>query len=103
LAEPSQVFVYRGETREVAAQLGVDVSLFPGAPAIPVVYHINFRDPSGYFLATQFDLQNKDVLYVATSPTVEVNQVLQMFGLVTATVNDPMIAAMNALNLRGAI
>src|SRR4029077_12857511 len=40
-AEPAAVFLYRGETREVAEHLGVDCSKFSG-PIIPVIYNINF-------------------------------------------------------------
>ena len=60
LADPASVFLYRGETREVATQLGVDVPRFEG-PIIPVIYNINFRDPAGYFLATKMQMRNKDV------------------------------------------
>jgi polysaccharide export outer membrane protein len=61
LADPSLVFLYRGETRDVAAKLGVDWTKFAG-PIIPIIYHANFRDPSGYFLAQSFEMRNKDVL-----------------------------------------
>jgi polysaccharide biosynthesis/export protein len=50
LADPGSVYLYRGETREVARQNGVDVNKFDG-PIIPVIYWANLRDPSGYFLA----------------------------------------------------
>ena len=63
LAEPAAVFLYRGETREVAERLGIDCSRFPG-PIIPVIYNVNFRNPEGYFLATKFQMRNKDVIYV---------------------------------------
>src|ERR1700753_1105612 len=63
-ADPSSVFLYRGETREVAQQIGVDVSQFPG-PIVPVIYIANLRDPSGYFIAQTFEMRNKDVLYTS--------------------------------------
>src|SRR5215469_322436 len=50
-ADPAAVFLYRGETREVAAQLGIDVTPFVG-PIIPIIYNLNLRDPAGYFLAS---------------------------------------------------
>src|SRR5215467_13214130 len=40
LADPASVFLYRGEMREVAEQIGVDISRFEG-PIIPVIYNIN--------------------------------------------------------------
>nr|WP_050781074.1 polysaccharide biosynthesis/export family protein [Bradyrhizobium sp. ORS 278] len=102
LADPASVFVYRGELPEVAAKLGVDVSKFTG-PIIPIVYNINFRDPAGYFLATRFQLRNKDVLYASNATSVEDAKVMQQIRLVTATVNDPIVAAYNATLLRNTI
>lgn len=99
LADPASVFLYRGETREVAKELGVDCSRFDG-PIIPIVYSINFRDPSTYFLATQFQIRNKDVLYVSNTTSVETSKVLDFIRLVTATVNDPLMAAVNAYTLK---
>ncbi|SDC49203.1 polysaccharide export outer membrane protein [Bradyrhizobium brasilense] len=101
-ADPASVFVYRGELPEVAAKLGVDVSKYSG-PIIPVVYNINFRDPAGYFLATRFQLRNKDVLYASNAASVEDAKVMQQIRLVTATANDPIVAAYNATLLRNSI
>src|SRR5437660_6726390 len=49
LADPGSVFLYRGETREVAERLGADLSKHDG-PIVPVIYIVNFKDPAGYFL-----------------------------------------------------
>jgi polysaccharide export outer membrane protein len=102
LADPASVFLYRGETRAVAEQLGVDCSRFEG-PIIPIIYNVNMRDPSAYFLATTFQMRNKDVLYVSNATTVEVAKVLDFLRLVTATVNDPIVAATNAYTLRNIV
>jgi polysaccharide export outer membrane protein len=102
LAEPSWVFLYRGETRDVAEKLGIDCSPFAG-PIIPVIYNVNLRDPSGYFLATKFQMRNKDVIYASNSTTVQAAKAMQFFRLVVATVNDPIVAAENAVVLRNLI
>ena len=102
LADPASVFLYRGELPEVAQRLGVDVSKFSG-PIIPIVYNINFRDPAGYFLATRFQLRNKDVLYASNAASIEDAKLMQQIRLVTATVNDPIVAAYNATLLRNTI
>jgi polysaccharide export outer membrane protein len=98
-ADPASVFLYRGETREVAKALGIDYSRFNG-PIVPVVYSVNFRDPSTYFLATTFQMRNKDVLYVSNATSVEVAKVLEFMRLVTATANDPLVAATNVYTLK---
>jgi polysaccharide biosynthesis/export protein len=101
-ADPASVFLYRGETREVAQLFGVDCSPFTG-PIIPVVYAINLHDPAGYFLATKMQMRNKDVIYVSNSGSVETAKLMTYFRLVVATVNDPILAATNGLLLRNTI
>ncbi len=102
LADPSSVFLYRGETRAVAARLGVDISRFTTA-IIPIVYNFNLRDPSAYFLTTKMMLRNKDVLYTSNAPAVETAKLLNYIRLITATVNDPIVAAYNAAALRSLV
>lgn len=102
LAEPANVFLYRGETCPVAQQLGIDCSRFEG-PIIPVIYNVNFRDPSGYFLATKFQMRNKDVIYVSNATTVNVTKALNFFNLVVGTVNNPIAAAENVFILKSYI
>jgi polysaccharide biosynthesis/export protein len=101
-ADPASVFLYRGETREVAQQLGVDCSRFEG-PIIPVIYLVNFRDPSGYFLAQTFDVRNKDVLYTSNAASVETTKFLNFLRTIMATANDPIIYATNGYALKAAI
>jgi polysaccharide biosynthesis/export protein len=98
-ADPGAVFLYRGETRQVAESLGIDCSKFQG-PIIPVIYIVNFRDPAGYFLAKEFAMRNKDVIYVSNSFAVETAKAMTYFRLVVATVNDPLVAAQNTVILR---
>ena len=102
LADPVSVFIYRGETREVAERLGIDISKFEG-PIIPVVYNVNFRDPAGYFLATKFQMRNKDVIFASNALAVEQAKIMHYIRLVTATVNDPIVAATNGLMLRNLV
>lgn len=102
MADPASVFLYRGEPREVAVKLGIDVSQY-ATPMIPIIYSVNFRDPSGYFLATKMQVRNKDVLFASNAPAVEVAKFLQYIRLITATVNDPLVTATNAYILKGAI
>ena len=102
LADPASVFLYRGETREVALRLGVDCSRFAG-PIIPVIYVVNFRDPSGYFLAQSFEMRNKDVIYTSNAASVETTKFLSFLRTIMATANDPIIYATNGYALKAAI
>jgi len=101
-ADPASVFLYRGETREVALRLGVDCSRFEG-PIIPVIYVVNFRDPSGYFLAQTFEMRNKDVIYTSNAASVETTKFLSFLRTIMATANDPIIYATNGFALKAAI
>ena len=102
VADPASVFLYRGEPRQIAEKLGVDVSRFDG-PIIPVIYQVNFRDPTGYFLAKQFDMRNKDILYVSNASSVEATKVLNFLSLAMATADDPIVYATNFFTLKTAI
>jgi polysaccharide export outer membrane protein len=101
-ADPGSVYLYRGETREVARQIGVDVNKFDG-PIIPIIYWANLRDPSGYFLAQTFDMRNKDVIYTSNAAAVETTKFLLFLRTIMATVNDPIIYATNGFALKAAI
>jgi polysaccharide export outer membrane protein len=100
--DPASVFLYRGETRDVAEAMGVDSSKFQG-PIIPVIYNINFRNPASYFLATTFEMRNKDVIYVSNSVSVEATKFLTYVRLLNATINDPISSAINAYTLKNII
>jgi polysaccharide biosynthesis/export protein len=99
VADPASVFLYRGETREVAEAMGIDCSKFQG-PIIPVIYNINFRNPGSYFLATTFEMRNKDVIQVSNSVSTEATKFLTYVRTVNATLNDPINYAINAYTLK---
>lgn len=102
LADPATVFLYRGEPREVAQRLGVDCSKFEG-PIIPIIYNVNLRDPSGFFLATAFEIRNKDVLYISNATSVQVTKFLFYLRTIMATANDPISYATNFFALKNLI
>jgi polysaccharide export outer membrane protein len=83
-ADASAVFLYRREPREVAKLLGVDVSRFNG-DLVPVIFNVNFRDPSGYFLATRLQMRNQDVVFVANAAQIEVSKFLAFVASIGAT------------------
>lgn len=101
-ADPAAVFLYRGETKEVARQLGVDVSAFEG-PVVPVIYSVNLRDPGGYFLTQNFEMRNKDVIFVSNAASVETTKFLNFLRTIMATANDPILYATNFYALKAAI
>jgi polysaccharide biosynthesis/export protein len=101
-ADPGSTFLYRGEPREVAAELGVDVSKYKG-PIVPVIYNLDLRDPAGYFLASKFEVRNKDVIYISNASSVEVSKFLTYVRLIVGTATDPIVAANFGYALKAAI
>jgi polysaccharide export outer membrane protein len=93
------VFLYRGETREVAAALGVDCSKFEG-PIIPIIYNFNFRDPAQYFLATAFEMRNKDVIYASNAVSVEQTKFINYLSTLNQSINNPISTAIQIYALR---
>ena len=98
-ADPAAVFLYRGETREVAEALGIDCSRFEG-PLIPVIYNFNFRGASGYFLATTFEMRNKDVMFASNSVSVEQTKFMTYIRTINGTIADPLNTAIITVALR---
>jgi len=101
-ADPASVFLYRGEARDVAKALGIDVSPYEG-PVIPVIYTINLRDPAGLFLASSFEMRNKDILYVSNSLSVEATKFMTYLNTLNSTIQAPISTITSAYGLRNII
>ncbi len=102
-AEPSSVFLYRAEPRDVAEKLGADVSKFPGASVIPVIFNIDFREPGNFFLATKVQMKNDDIIYVANGRSVEITKFLQYIRVYMATADDAANLGSDGITLRNNI
>jgi polysaccharide export outer membrane protein len=61
-ANPATIFVYREEPSAVLQVLGKSSA---GASTTPVVYQLNLHDPRGFFLANNFTMRDRDVIYYA--------------------------------------
>jgi polysaccharide export outer membrane protein len=101
-ANPASVFLYRGEARDVAAALGIDCTPYEG-PVIPVIYTINLRDPAGYFLASSFEMRNKDILYVSNAFSVESTKFMTYLNTIQTTIQNPITTVTSAYGLRNII
>ncbi len=69
-ANKTGVFVFRPQ----------DSPAFDKPRARPVVYRLDFAKPTSVFVAQQFVIQPRDVIYVSNSPLYEANKVLSVFG-----------------------
>lgn len=101
-AEPSWVFLYRFEKPEAIEKLDPGCRLRDNG-FVPVIYQFDLREPSGLFLASQFPMQNKDVLFAANARTVEKTKFMQFIREINDTVRAPVDTAISAYTLKGLI
>jgi polysaccharide biosynthesis/export protein len=86
-SDPSEVYVYRFEDRDLLTKLGIDTSRFV-FDRIPTIYRVNLRDPSGMLLAAGFQMRTKDVMYVANAKVVDYYKLLTLINNTTSTVRN---------------
>lgn len=84
-SDPRGVFLMRFEPATTAYKLVGQEN--PGDPrqVVPTIYRLDLQDPNQYFFAQVIGLRDKDVVYVANAPSVEMNKVLAMFRGVVGT------------------
>ena len=90
-ANPEAVFIYRFESPELLKALGV-----AQAPAtacgVPVIYQLNLREPDGIFMARQFAMRDKDVIFVGNAGSIGIIKALNIVGAITS----PAISGLSA-------
>lgn len=94
-ADPSQVFVYRMEPRDLVQKFGVDVSKMPGGE-VPVIYKANLRDPAAFFATQKFAMRDKDILYISNAKSVELTKLLSIINDVSTTTSGVPVDALAA-------
>lgn len=77
-ADPSSVFLYRREPRDIAKKLGVDVGRFGKENTIPIIFKADLSEPDKYFLATQIHMRNQDVIFVANATSVQIKKFFEI-------------------------
>ena len=97
-ANPEAVFLFRYERPANARAIGLagptplaPTAIIPGAvpQGVPVIYKVNMRSPSTFFAIEQFAMQDKDLIYIANAPTVQLNKFLSLIY----TIVSPAITA----------
>jgi polysaccharide biosynthesis/export protein len=81
-ADPAGVFLIRYEPASVVAQL-TGHGQPTQAGQMPVVYHLDFNDLKSYFLAQQFTVRDKDIIYVANASANTIQKFFQLLGTLT--------------------
>ena len=84
-ADATGVFVFRFEPpSRVEGLLQGPAVVMPGTGTIPVIYRLNLRDPRGLFLAQAFPMKDGDMVFISTSPAVELTKFLQVLNAAVA-------------------
>jgi polysaccharide export outer membrane protein len=81
-ADPSGLFLLRFEDLRLVQQLAPGHPERPSGEIVPVIYHLDMREAGSYFLARQFNVRDKDIVYVANAPLNEVQKFVNLLGSV---------------------
>ncbi|CAO4152895.1 hypothetical protein GPNCGGLF_LOCUS4014 [Methylorubrum aminovorans] len=68
-ANPQYIFIYRLEERSALKNLGVDLEVYSG-PRVPTIYTVDFSRPDAFFLASDFYMRDKDVIFISEAHSV---------------------------------
>lgn len=88
-SDPRGVFIFRYEP-----QTALDWPKRPVATTVdglvPVIYSVNLREPSSFFVMQNFAVNDKDVIYVSNAPAAELQKFLNLvlsvaYPVLTAT------------------
>lgn len=70
------VFIFRLESPDALDPADVSNAQKTEEGLVPVVYRLNLADARGFFVAQDFDIRDKDVLYVSTAPGADIQRFL---------------------------
>lgn len=82
VADPFGVYVLRYEPVEVAKSLRTEPlpDYLAANATVPVVYQVNLKSADGLLLAQNFSMRDRDVVYVATSQSVQISKLAQLIN-----------------------
>jgi polysaccharide export outer membrane protein len=86
-ADASAVFLFRLVPKATLQKAGVDVSRFAG-PLVPTIFNADWSRPGGLFLANEFYLQHRDIIFVSNAPTQDISKYLAFINEVLGTVSN---------------
>jgi polysaccharide biosynthesis/export protein len=81
-ANATAVFLFRFEDPEIVGESAPAHTTADGK--VPVIYRADLKDPATFFMAQDFAIRNKDILYVADAPAAELQKFVNLLsGIVT--------------------
>ena len=86
-ADATAVFIIRTESRQLLAQMGVDVSNYTNA-LVPTIYIADWSKADAFFLSNRFFMRDKDVVFVSEHPDSDLSKLTNVVRGVTAPFAD---------------
>ena len=86
-ADPTSVFLFRLVPSEKLRRIGVEVA-GPAQTLVPTIFTVILRDAEGFFVANNFYMRHKDMIFVSDSPSVDLVKFLDIVRTVTSTARD---------------
>lgn len=81
-ADPRGVYLMRFEEAELVRRIAPPDTAVPETGMVRVVYQLDMDSANAIFLGRQFQIRDKDALYVANAPLTDIQKVLQLFNTV---------------------
>lgn len=75
-ADAQGVFIFRFESTDTVGQ--ADASSATPDGHTPVIYRFDLKDPRAFFLAQNFPVENKDILYIANAPVAQLQKFVNL-------------------------
>lgn len=88
LADPEEIYLFRYESSQSLKPIITNTALqsqIPNSERLPVIYKLNLREAEGFFLARNFPLQNRDIIYLANAESVEFLRFLNLLDASAVT------------------
>lgn len=84
-ANAKGIFIYRTESSETVRRL-THGRVSPYGPTTNVIYQVDLKDPSGFFLLKGFAMRNRDLVYIANASLAEVRKFATLVSSTAAPV-----------------
>ncbi len=90
-ANARSVLIFRFERPEVAQALGVTQA--PTPQGVPIVYRLNLEEGAGFFTASSFLVQPRDIIYAPRALSAEIGKFFGLVQQVTRVAYDVTVAS----------
>lgn len=73
-ADVKGVFIFRFEDPDALDPVTRQGAQLTPDGKVPIIYRVNMKDPSSFFIAQSFPIRNRDVLYISNAPLADIQK-----------------------------